>query len=209
MVRLESLAQDFSGVILSLDEWLASDIINTVLLWWVEFGVVGSSTIKMDSSSFDSFNQLLIRDLELEDLVDLGASLLVHLVEFLCLLDGSWETIKDHTLLAFRSSHFVLDEFNDVFIRDKSTLLHDFLDLVAELAAAADFSSQKITSREMADAVFAGQLWGLGSLATSRRTEENDSSVWVEGALVSSEEFIEDCLIWESGKVDHFRFLNN
>jgi hypothetical protein len=109
VISWHSLFKDLSIVILSLDQWLSSDIINIINLGRVELNMIWSSTWWMDSSSFDSLNKNIIINLELKNSIDFLLFLAKHAIKLFSLNVGSWETIKKNTSFTLWLLHGIID----------------------------------------------------------------------------------------------------
>mmetsp|Transcript_33674 Transcript_33674/g.72842 ORF Transcript_33674/g.72842 Transcript_33674/m.72842 type:complete len:317 (-) Transcript_33674:76-1026(-) len=161
-------------VILSLDQGLAREVVQSRRLGRRELLVVGPAAARVDPATRHTLNQELIGDLEAEDLVDLDASGGEHLVELLRLRDGSWEAVEDEAGAALGLLDGVADDADDEVVRDERARLHGGLGLHAERGLRRHGRAEHVARRQVAQAVVLLDRGGLRSLAASRGADKDE-----------------------------------
>jgi hypothetical protein len=98
MVRLEALVEGLSGVVGALDEGLASDVVDHVLLRGRELLVVGATGSGVDETTGDAGDEEVVVDEELDGVLEGLLAGSEHLVELLSLGDITGETVEDEAV---------------------------------------------------------------------------------------------------------------
>jgi hypothetical protein len=172
----EALLEGVGVVVGSLDQSLAGDIVNHLLLGGVEDLVVGSARGGVDQSAGDSGHQQIVGDLELHGLFEGLLLLREHFVELLSLGDGSGEAVQNEAVLALG---VVLqlgpDHVHHNVVGNQTSGVHDLLGLHSKRSLLLDLGSQHVARRQMARAVLLHQVGGLGALAGAGGTNQNHS----------------------------------
>lgn len=170
---LQAGAQLLLGVIAALDERLAGDIVFACHLGRAEEQVVGAATGGVNQATGDSLDKQLVVDVQVDHLVDADVLLLQKAVQNLSLVDGSGKPIKDETLGALRALNSLGHNTGNHIITNKLTSVHDRLGLQAHLSASLDGLSEHVAGGQVAQAVLILNSRSLGSLSSTRRTEED------------------------------------
>ena len=203
MVSIESLDEGLLGIISSLNQWLSSNVVNSILLWWVELHVIASAGCLVDSSSLDSLNEYIVINLELNNLVDFLSGRFEHGIELLGLDGGSWETVEEHASLALWLIHLLLEKVDDKFVTHEISPSHDILGLLSKLSSFGNSISKEISSGQMADAKLILDNWSLSSLSGTWWAHHDDVHCWLGHAHGSSLDFGEKVVKLCVSKVRH------
>lgn len=167
--------QLLSGIVTTLHQRLASNVILALILGRVEVDIVGASGGSVDQATSDTLDQEIIVDAQVDHLVNGNTLLGQHGVQKLGLCHSSGETIQDETLLALRVPDGLSDDASDDIITNQLASIHDGLGLLAHLRAILHSLSQHITSGQVAQAVLILDSRSLSSLTSTRRAKEDCS----------------------------------
>ena len=87
----------YTLLLVPLDQRLSLGVIYHEALLDGLFVVIGTSTLL--SAKYQTLHQLILRYVELNHRCHLVATFVEHLLEGLCLWNGTWESVKDDTLM--------------------------------------------------------------------------------------------------------------
>jgi hypothetical protein len=140
----------------------------------------------VDSTSFDSLDEDAIIHLKFNNLINLLALSIKHLIKLLGLSHCSWESIKQHAFLALWLVHRVLDQSKHYVITNESTLGNNIFDLESHRRTARNVVSDQVTCGTMANAELIADNWTLCTLSSAWWTNHNNVHVWHLHAFGSS-----------------------
>lgn len=176
---MQSGIDDIRLVILSRLQRLSGDVVLTLVNWRLVNLMVSPARLGMHEPPRQSRyveaipleNRLLI-NIEKDGLINLGAALCQHGIKGLSLLDGSWEPVENNPVLALGPTwisllliKILLDVVYHDLVRHKLAGHHNVFEFLPEEGAGLSFSSEHVTSRDVAQAESLGQLEGMRPLA--------------------------------------------
>ena len=182
VVGAHSLDEGLLVVIRSLDESITGLVVLALNLGRVELDVVRSAGSLVNTAAFNSLDEDLVINLELNNLIDALALSSHHRVELLSLNGSSGEAIEEHAVEASRRGHVLLEQTDDELVVDEATSGHDILGLLAELSASGNGISEHVAGSEMADAKILGDGGSLSALAGTGRTNQDNVHLGLGGA---------------------------
>jgi len=137
----------------------------------------------VDETARNSGNEERVGNLELDGMVQRLLLLGQHVVQLGGLANGSRESVKNEAALSIARRHLgrkrlhdspvgtllvllelLPDHANHDLVADKSSGVHDLLSGLAELGLSSDLRTEHVTRSEVADAVLARDVGGLGAL---------------------------------------------
>mmetsp|Transcript_24165 Transcript_24165/g.48062 ORF Transcript_24165/g.48062 Transcript_24165/m.48062 type:complete len:161 (-) Transcript_24165:281-763(-) len=105
-------------VILALHQWLASDIINTLNLWWVKAYMVATARAGVNAATADSLYEELVINLHVDNGIDLDTTGAEHIIQSTSLVFRTWETVQSEALGALWLLDRVADDSDHNLVRD-------------------------------------------------------------------------------------------
>ena len=124
-----------------------------------------------------ALDDLLVVDLELHDRVELEALVLQDLAERTGLRRVAREPVEDEALLGVRVTEAVTHHADGDLVGDQVTRVHVALRLETELGLLLQVLPEEVAGRDVRDVQPLGHPLRLGSLARTRRTNQNESHV--------------------------------
>lgn len=166
MVGGKTLGQSLGIVVGALDQWLTGDVVRHILLGRVEDLVVRAAGSRVHQPAGDASHEQRVIDLQLNGVLKLLLADSEHVVQALCLSNGSGETVQDETAIARQLNsvtcpatvfgflpilalavvvQFTLDHVDHDLVANQTTLVHDLLRLLAEVGLLRNLGSQHVS----------------------------------------------------------------
>lgn len=185
-VLVHTLVENLWCIILTDNEWFASDIICHWLLWWICDLVVNTARTWVEETAADALTEFIDVDGKVENMCEWCSHLSEESIELLNLADCTWDTIEDVTVVVGVLLHACLKDIHDCIIIDKAARLNDALYTLAKWCLAADFGTESITCGNLVEVELLFKEFGLCALADTRWAEENDHTILLAGGKTLS-----------------------
>ena len=107
--------------------------------------MVCSSAFFADTSSGDPLHKLFVTDFEDDHCIELLSVCSQKFVEFLCLVNCSWKTVKKESVFAVIFLESIGRDLTNEIIWNEFAFVHIFLSFFAELCSVFDILSEYVT----------------------------------------------------------------
>ncbi len=134
-----------------------------------------AAVVAADPAAGDPLDHLVLRDLQVQDGVQLHALALEVSVQRLGLADVAREAVQQEAGLGVRLVHPVLGHRDRHRVGHQVARVHVGLRLFAEVRALADVGAEQVARGDVRDREVLGEVRGLRTLACPRRPDEDDS----------------------------------
>jgi hypothetical protein len=138
-------AQLVLGVVPTLDQGLAGDVIDAFHLGGIEEDVVCAATGRVDQATGDSFHQQLVVDVQVDHSVDANVLFLQQTIQNLCLVNSAGETIQNKSLGTCWATNSLCNNTSNNIIAHKLARVHNRLGLLAHFSSVLYRFTKHIT----------------------------------------------------------------
>jgi hypothetical protein len=157
------------------------EFIVVVVQQWCRLGTVDLHPVTDDifgvvcaAASFEPFHEFVLGYPEFEHRVQFEVAAFQHVVQSLRLFDRAGEAVEDEAPGHIRIVEAIVDQRVGQTGGHQVTGIQILLGLQTQRGAGADVVPEQISGRDLRNAEIGSQLDRLGSLARTRRTQQND-----------------------------------
>ena len=154
MINLQSLFNGFRLIIFTKNQLFSAMITDTLFLRWHIYYVICSTTTNTCSSSTHSVDDILVRNIYINCIINLLILIIQCIVKSFCLWNGTWKTIKDKsfkTILFFNTIYY---KINNQFVWYKLSCIHVSFCFLSEFCIVLNISTENISCRNMRNTIF-------------------------------------------------------